>query len=323
MGIRRGLKRALAALCPPTVPSNDLGPSFAAGGAEEDTANPIAAEERGYRCGRFDIELTPGHKLPEYRRAHPLYDRFLPVLASALPAGTHVVDVGANVGDTYASMISENPRLHFHCFEPDPEFFKALSRNVAKIQLEAPVQPEFRPDLVNAYVGAGGAIQGALVSRNGSASIKLDAGSENINLIPLDVYLDEHRRVLDSAPLILIKSDVDGFDFGVINSLGKYLLRDDLLLYFECQCQEIFQLEEFTRLIQNLERQGWVFSVFDNFGNVMLIDTDAATVNGLLRYIWRQQVGQASRTVWYLDVLARGKDGTAWVTQTLWQYCGA
>ena len=52
----------------------------------------------------YQLCLPKDHLLPHYQREHRLYDRFLPFVARALPAGTAAIDVGANCGDTLAAM---------------------------------------------------------------------------------------------------------------------------------------------------------------------------------------------------------------------------
>jgi tRNA G46 methylase TrmB len=79
------------------------------------------------------IKLPPGHELPEYREVYPKYDTFLGKLARILPPGSTVIDIGANVGDLLASMITQNKELNFLCIEPDSLFFEYLVSNSKRL----------------------------------------------------------------------------------------------------------------------------------------------------------------------------------------------
>jgi FkbM family methyltransferase len=99
-------------------------------------SKPKAPVEHAY--GNVAITLPADHALPAYQRQHRLYDRFLPHLVQHLDAGSVVVDVGANCGDTVAAMYANNPSLNYVCVEPDQGFFDLMVRNVEKIAANDP-----------------------------------------------------------------------------------------------------------------------------------------------------------------------------------------
>jgi FkbM family methyltransferase len=279
----------------------------------EDAPNPaITAESQEeenstilYQCGEFDIYIPTDHKLPHYQQEHPLYDRFLPILASTLPQNTFVIDVGANVGDSYAAMLSSNKELQIHCIEPDPVFFQLLKTNMERIAAQLGTA---RPDdgLAQIYIGTTETSQGQLVSKDGSSKVVRDECSTGtINYLRLDQYLMKARR--HSVPVTFIKSDVDGYDFEVLNSLGEILLEENVILYFESQCFNQYQLKQFSALLAHLQELGFEFSIFDNFGNLILSPCDAKSAISILEYTWRQENNTATRTIWYTDILANKK----------------
>ncbi|MDE2433822.1 MAG: FkbM family methyltransferase [Burkholderiales bacterium] len=272
-----------------------------------------------YSCGAFDIKIPHDHKLPDYQSSHPLYDRFLPMLAKALPPQSIVIDVGANVGDTYASMISENKTLQFHCFEPDPEFYSLLVENMSLI-VEA-TQKCKTPDIAcREFVGSEKSTQGILVSRDGSAHIE-SAPSSNatINYLRLDDYIKSNIPTYN-IDTILIKSDVDGFDYDAINSLGDLPEEGGPLLFFECQTDTQQQLEQYKQLINRLGDSKYTFISFDNFGNPINLHCTKENVFDLLDYVWRQNINSATRTIWYIDVLAYQVDMLAVVDRAFFYF---
>ena len=276
-----------------------------------------ATSFKKYKCGRFEIELPHDHKLPDYQQIHRLYDRFLPVLASCLPENSLVIDVGANVGDTYASMLSENEELAFHCFEPDPSFFSFLIRNAD--QIGSKTGRKHRDSFAKAFVGAGNSNNGELISENGSAKvIKNPEAANTIHYIRLDDYLNS-AGLADDA-LILVKSDVDGYDFDVIESMGDYLRRPQTIFFFEAQCFTAEQLIGFSELAEKLSQHGFQFTIFDNFGTPIHAQCSSSQIINLLNYAWHQQTAMATRTLWYFDVLATSGQTSAIGSSALQAY---
>ena len=111
--------------------------------------------------------LPPGHLLPSYEAQHPLYDRFLPTLASHLPEGSWAIDVGANCGDTLIAMGQAHAGLNFLCVEPDMGFQAYLTQNARSLRRANPKQ---KIELVRALVGQPGQ-HGTLNGFGGSKQI--------------------------------------------------------------------------------------------------------------------------------------------------------
>ena len=261
--------------------------------------------------GGFSVRLPPGHMLPVYLRKHPSYDCFLPLLAAHLQAGSMVIDVGANCGDTVAAMAAQNPNLHYLCIEPDAEFQRYLLANIALMQA---VAPGLRIEAVMAMVGKEVTSAG-LAGKGGSKHAVPGAGAV------LTTTLDEIASSADRPRTSLLKSDVDGFDYDVINSASDLIRRDRPLLFYECQTADEAQRCGFERLLLSLGEAGYTrWTVFDNFGEVMLADTSPAQISQLMAYAWRQNQKRATRTVYYFDILAAGPADAALVDRVLDAY---
>lgn len=267
-----------------------------------------------YVIGGHSILLPPEHALPAYQAVHLQYDRFLPHLARQLPAGGVVVDVGANCGDTLAAMLGANPQLHYICVEADASFYDLLERNAERLRRAV---PGASIELHRAFAGA--AIHAVALSGTGGTRHAVagapEQGASGLRTIALD------HIVAHESAVCLLKSDVDGFDFDVIDSGRDLIRRREPLLYFECDCSHSHRLDGFDATLGWLERIGYTrWTVFDNFGAVMLARATAADARELLDYVARQDAGRSTRTIHYLDLLGTTERGRATASVALASY---
>src|SRR5574343_607656 len=84
------------------------------------------------------ISLPLSHNLPLIKAEHKKYDTALPRVVNhfARRSDYHIVDVGANVGDTVISIIDGYKGIHdlrFTCVEGDDEFFDLLKYNTLRL----------------------------------------------------------------------------------------------------------------------------------------------------------------------------------------------
>lgn len=116
---------------------------------------------------------------------------------------------------------------------------------------------------------------------------------------PLDEVVDPSE-----GRVRFLKSDTDGEDAGVILSAASILDRDHPILFFECEMDTLEQKSAFEKLFEILFAtvySNWL--VFDNFGGLMLQTRDITAVRQLLNYVWRRNLEQATRTIYYYDLL--------------------
>jgi len=271
----------------------------------------VSRADQQLRFGDFSIRLPHDHLLPVYLRKHPSYDRFLPFLAAQLEGESTVIDVGANCGDTVAAMAAQNPRLHYLCIEPDERFRRYLKSNIAAMQQ---VASGLRIETVDAMIGKD-ITQASLTGTNGSKHAV--PGSGGITTTTLDDIVAAGQR----PPVRLLKSDVDGFDYDVVNSAAGLIRHDRPLVYYECQFFDEAQRSGFEELITRLFDADYThWTVFDNFGEIMLAGTRPAQVRQLMAYSWRQQQKRATRTIYYFDILAAVPADAPFVDQILAAY---
>src|SRR5262249_12542926 len=140
----------------------------------------------GYR-----LELPASHNLPAIRARCPHYEGEICRLAEFLlktEGRLAMVDVGANVGDSVASIASRS-RGHFLCIEGSPAFFGFLKKNLA---------PLANVRCINALVTEPGdpLERAAFVESDGTAHVVDEVSSQAAAKVP--------RRTLDQ---ILAEND--------------------------------------------------------------------------------------------------------------------
>jgi FkbM family methyltransferase len=260
----------------------------------------------------FHIALPSSHLLPEYQRGHPKYDKFLPHLASYVDSGGTIVDIGANVGDTLAAMVERNPDASYVCIEPDDQFHRYLEHNAERIR-QAVSGVTIR--LIKALVGQN--ISNVSLDGTGGTKHAVADGAGSIQSQPLDALLADQQGLT----IRIIKSDVDGFDYDVLDSSRAVINCHGPMLFFECYYTHEYQMRGFSTAFRTLEAEGyrdWI--VFDNFGEFMLRTADLAVLDQLLDYVWKQNAGTASRTIHYYDILAVQDKDSALIDRVLGDY---
>ena len=167
-----------------------------------------------HRIGAVELELPLSHELPFYRHDHPDYDRAIGTIAREVSGP--VVDVGANVGDTAASIRSETD-VPILCVEGDDRWFELLERNARRLG---------DVELERAFVEAPAH---ARVER-GAGTARLVEGDDELPAKPLARILDEHPRFSSPA---LLKLDTDGMDLAILVANLELLARIRPTLFFE------------------------------------------------------------------------------------------
>ena len=249
-----------------------------------------------HEFGKVSIHLPSGHLLPELQRQHVSYDRFLPELVRQLNQSDSVIDVGANCGDTLAAMVNSSPNLKYICIEPDDEFFRFLELNVARMQSSFDslvVTP------IRSLVGSRS--QAALLQGSGGTKHATPSALGNFRYQRLDNILAE----VGTEGVRLLKVDVDGYDFDVIDSASKTIEQNKPILFFECEPSTAEQSCGFKATIDSLVLQGYSeWAVFDNFGGLVARGLRPNDILQLIDYLGRQNAGRSTRAIFYFDILA-------------------
>lgn len=257
--------------------------------------NTATGAQQAINYKHFSIYLPPEHKLPAYQSRHVKYDRFLPHLAAYIEPGSTVIDVGANVGDTLAAMADRNKNLKYVCIEADDVYFQYLLENINRIKKSL---GELHVTPVYSLVGVG--IKNAsLEGKDGTKHVVIGAGDRVAD------SLDNIASRLHLTSVKLLKTDVDGFDWDVIDSGKELIYRQRPALFFECQSDNYTQLSKFKEMMLWLSHAGYTdWSIFDNYGGLMVRTQSIEPIFQLLNYLWQQNQKQSTRTIYYYDILA-------------------
>jgi FkbM family methyltransferase len=252
-----------------------------------------------YRYGRYSILLPAQHLLPIYQKYHKRYDRFLPHLVKYLKPAVTVIDVGANCGDSLAAMYDGNSKLNYVCIEPDDIFYDYLEENVRRIKsIDRHASVSTIKALVGKSVGSA-----ALEGSGGTKHAVVGDGATAHGRMVSSVTLDDLLIGLPASDVHVLKSDVDGFDYDVIDSAESLIREQTPILFFECYFGDEIQKMAYMKTISALVGHGYEeWTVFDNYGEVVLERGDPDTVFQLLDYVGRQNSGCTTRTIYYLDV---------------------
>jgi FkbM family methyltransferase len=182
-----------------------------------------------YVVDGFELELPFSHMLPVYRRECPRYDTALARLARAaaasLPGGGAILDVGANVGDSAATLRSacDWPIL---CVEGEPKFSAYLRANAPRIGGALVLE--------QVYLGAEDAVlEARAVSDKGTSRLET-SGGERIEVVSLKTLLARHPEL---PTLRLVKVDTDGFDWPILEAGLDTLVPLRPILFYECDAK--------------------------------------------------------------------------------------
>ena len=196
-------------------------------------------------------------------------------------------------------MYDSNDQLNYVCIEPDQLFFKYLSENVARMRI---MNPDASIVLHKALIGKEvdrAALEGSGGTKHAVLARELLPATNTIFSVTLDNLVP-----LQPGRVALLKSDVDGFDFDVIDSAVNLIAEHTPLLFFECHFRDSHQKQGYRKTIEMLKRAGYLaWTILDNFGDVVLQTTDIQILFQLLDYVERQNTGISTRTIYYFDVL--------------------
>ena len=176
------------------------------------------------RLGGRELVLPLSHDLAWYRRCFPTYSDNLARLARFLRArdgALRMVDVGANVGDSWA-LTEPAPDDRYLLVEGEPAFFELLARNTASEAgvTRVPVLLSDKPAT---------APRGMVVVA-GNARVDVAAGPGGRVFETLDRVLTNHAGF---PPANLVKVDVEGFDGRVLRGARSLLAGVAPVVLFE------------------------------------------------------------------------------------------
>ncbi len=259
---------------------------------------------RKYNIDGFKLDLGRNHKLPLLKYLYPMYDCFLPVLAELeQDASKIVLDVGANVGDTLASMI-KHTNAKFVCVEPTQYFYSLLKHNVEQMGEEY----QKRVKTVNAYISSDTNKKYQSVISRGSAVMESTEHDKGIDTRTIESIVYELK--VNPQDIFLIKTDTDGYDAECIMTIGsRILINYPILLYWENQIDDKFQYSKFLEMVDFLNQCGYSdFFIFDAYGNYLVHIENQMAMKELESYLLRIAEKKSANGVRYFDILSCKSD---------------
>ncbi|BAV33883.1 methyltransferase FkbM family [Sulfuricaulis limicola] len=223
--------------------------------------------EFDYLVGGHKIRLPEGHALPDYQSRYRRYDYTLGELAGIVSEkypGSPRIDVGANIGDSWALM-NKHVITETLLIEGDPAYTNLLKFNVNRLGHPAQV--------CEAFCGTtSGTVSEQSIRRTGAGTSSINnaaapAGDATIPILTFHEILDRHPVFKSSR---LIKLDTDGYDFGILEAYASLFSQMQATVYYECAPFEQERgLDESLKSFQELVKFFKYYVVYDNFGHFM------------------------------------------------------
>ncbi len=259
----------------------------------------MVESDQNYKIGRYSALLPSSHPLPSYQRAHPNYDRYFSKWLNLIGKNLHILDIGANVGDTVLFLCSHS-NCKVYAVEPTQEFFDYLELNVKRNGLDHRVTLErlaLLPGNENKTI--------SLKTSRGTASTQFKAtrkkSDQKFQVITVNAYLENIDQSFD-----LIKMDTDGLDVHLVRDVIENKKSTNSILLFELD--HSFYGDKwkgiFSELFKRLETLQYSLIVVDNLGRPMMaLNQQLTSLNHLFVWIENQKKLEF-RSAYYLDIWA-------------------
>lgn len=249
--------------------------------------NPIVKVQIGDKS----LYMNFSHQLPLYLVQHILYDTALPRIIKKIGINRklHIVDVGANVGDTTALIKSSNKNVKILCVEGNNAYTSLLNKNYADDD-SVIIEETFCSDVSEMK-------NISLDTKSGTATIDLNSISDTqAKFLTFDEIIQKHPEFVN---VDFIKVDTDGFDYKVLRGAIDILKNQQPFVFFELDKSFLDKNNENIMSIFDLfEKSKYEsFLLYDNYGYIIgLFDfTKLDLVESIINYMDNKKM--------YLDVL--------------------
>ena len=240
--------------------------------------------------GRFEGSVHDNAAWGMYAR-EGIYDAaYQSFVLDVMTAGGTYIDVGANIGFTVIPLAERRPDLACHAFEPAPENFHFLSRNIVARGLESRVKAYniaafSRDDVLQFEIARGHSgdhrvrtglnTQPALMGEDERTVIQVKATPLDSLLVPSTL-----------RPPIMLKVDTQGSEVQILRGAEELLSRVDFL-YAEFSPYHLRRMgdtpEDYIDLLQRGQfRAGWVLG--DNDVRKPAVQPAATVLDELRRF---------------------------------------
>lgn len=241
------------------------------------------------------------HSLPKYQRSHPNYDRyFVSFLGSFGEESSRVcfLDIGANVGDSAAVILSAIPSAQITCVEGSEKFLPYLRHNMRNFG---------NVEIVAAMAVPDGQVGRVKIRNTGSTAKIVPSEKKSVGEVPvisMAELLECFRSKIEPESLCILKSDTDGLDAALLASEAETVLDHFDVVWFEVGLEELDSgVYSLKALLANEKASAFALQIFDNLGNLMvsLPQVDASIPSQLLRWL-KKDDSRRFRDFRYFDV---------------------
>ncbi len=202
------------------------------------------------------IEAPRFHKLELFQDLYPTYDKFLYYLVLKL-GNYEFIDIGSNIGDTAINLYtSTNPPSKSTLIEPSKKFRKYLRINFKKLfpNLISKIR------IISLPISSSKQIHD--LSYNSSTATQT-SNYEKIAAISIDRLLEKENYIKSE---LLIKIDIDGFDWDAIISAKEIINKTKPLIFFECVILNNYQYDGYLSSLDIILKNYQKVLILDNFG---------------------------------------------------------
>lgn len=256
------------------------------------------------QVGNYSIWTSREHKTDLYMQLFKLYDVQLGFLAKIIVEKyreTSVIDIGANIGDSAAVILSQ-VKVPILCIEGCKDYLQYLSKNKKIIGSEYIYIEESFVLEDDHYI-----LQQDIKKINGTATINgsvlQQTHSESSAAVKsLKRILAENIKFENFK---LLKIDTDGYDCTILEKSLNELEKNIPILFFEYLVSDSEDHTSWLDTLKNLMDLGYkYFIVFDNFGHPLLeINADySKKFYELNHYLLSNQ--KNGTAVYYFDICA-------------------
>ena len=223
------------------------------------------------------------HVIERLLTSHKYYSRNLARLAKYIEhkyPTYHIIDVGANIGDTAALVRSAGVSQHIHSFEGEPTYFKLLQTNLEQFE---------NVSAYEAFLGETSETQTIATEVSMGTARLSQQSNRQIVVQKLSDIAGKHQI----SNVKLLKTDTDGFDFKILRGSFDLIQRDKPVLFFEYDATYLEeQGEDGTAMFKQLRELGYhKVMYYDNFGKFLICVTtqDVALIQQLYNYMRKQE----------------------------------
>lgn len=233
--------------------------------AKQDRESGLGEILRSVRIGGFELLVNSESEIPRLYEENPTYSTQVGRLAKAVSEkypDAILLDIGANVGDTVAT-VRRHSDIPVICVEGEPRAFELLVHNITQF---AGVVAH------NVYLGERSErVPVRIEKQSWNATLVPDIlkGSQEVELISLDDFLD---GIANNGSVRILKVDTEGFDARIMRGGHIYIQACHPVILFEYDCRSQRALgENGLDALALLARWGYEHAMFyDWLGRLMV-----------------------------------------------------